>query len=233
MKQLLLGVGIAVSLFSCSSQKYFASNVPPAEITDVQAIEPFSFVSLIEHSDVGVYNDSLTWYAREALLQSLETMRTQLRLSPEVLFVDDEWDRELLLSEVDFLIHAAETAPRRTKKVTPSVAITPLIDSLLTVSGKRFGLLIIQDGFTRSNKNYAGQVATAAVIGVATAVLTGGSAYYLQTPVRRGSTVNVLIVDAQENNVSFYRKSFAEDKNPTDVSVISKQLNALFRDYFF
>jgi len=215
-------------LCSCASQKFFTSGVAPVEITEMVKIEPFSFISLIEKGNDGVYNDSISAIAQIALNKSLETLREKLRLSPEAIYVTDSLDRATLLQEIDFLIYSAERIKKKTKQ---NIGITPLIDSLLSAHDKRFGLFIIHNGFTRTKGNYGGQVAKAIGMGIATGLLTG-MAYY-QTPIKSGSTINVVIVDNKEKNVAFYNKSIVQDREPTEKNTITQQLDVLFKKYFW
>jgi len=191
-------------------------------------VEPFSFISLIEKGNMGVYNDSISKIAKNALNESLETFREKLRLSLEEIYVTDTLAKKELEQEIDFFIREAE---RNKKKKNHTIEITPLVDSLLSVNDKRFGLLIIQNGFTRAKGNYGGQVAKAIGMGVLTGLATG-TAYY-QNPIKSGSTVYVVIVDNQEKNVAFYNKSIMQDREPTEKENITKQLQNIFEKYFW
>jgi len=230
MKRVLLIVllGIAILSTSCSSSKFFTSDVKPFEINEMIKVEPLSFISLIEKGNRGVYNDSISKIANIALNESLETFREKLRLSSEEIYVTDSLDRIELEQEIDFFIREAE---RNKKKKNHTIEITPLVDSLLSVNGKRFGLLILQSGFTRAKGNYGGQVAKAIGMGVLTGLATG-TAYY-QNPIKSGSTVYVVIVDNQEKNVTFYNKSIMQDREPTEKENITKQLQNVFEKYFW
>ena len=226
--KIVLFLWIVILSVSCSSSKYFTSAVKPAEINEMIKVEPFSFVSLIDKGNMGVYNDSISKIAKIALNESLETFREKLRLSLEEIYMTDTLERNELMDEIDFFIREAE---RNKKKKNHTVEITPLVDSLLSVNGKRFGLFVIQNGFTRAKGNYGGQVAKAIGMGVLTGLVTG-TAYY-QTPIKSGSTVYVVIVDNQEKNVAFYNKSIMQDKEPTEKENITKQLQTVFKKYFW
>ncbi len=227
MKKILF-LWVVILSASCSSSKFFTSDVKSLEINEMIKIEPLSFISLIEKGDRDVYNDSISKIAKIALNESLETFRTKLRLSSEEIYVADSLDRIELEQEIDFYIREAE---RNKKKKNHIIEITPLVDSLLSVSGNRFGLLILQSGFTRAKGNYGGQVAKAIGMGVLTGLATG-TAYY-QSPIKSGSTVYVVIVDNQEKNVTFYNKSIMQDRDPTEKENITKQLQSVFEEYFW
>ena len=219
---------VVILSVSCSSSKFFTSDVKPIEINEMIKVEPFSFISLIEKGNMGVYNDSISKIAKIALNESLETFREKLRLSLEEIYVTDTLAKKELEQEMDFFIREAE---RNKKKKNHTIEITPLVDSLLSVNDKRFGLFIIQNGFTRAKGNYGGQVAKAIGMGVLTGLATG-TAYY-QNPIKSGSTVYVVIVDNQEKNVAFYNKSIIQDREPTEKENITKQLQNVFEKYFW
>ncbi len=106
------------------------------------------------------------------------------------------------------------------------VKITPLLDSILEKRNKRFGLITLANGYTRTKQNYNEQLTK----GVAVAFVTLGM--YTKIPTKSKSEIFALIVDAKENNVAFYRVSTLQDKEPLDSAVISRQLNGLFKGYF-
>ena len=227
MKRMLF-LWVVILSASCSSSKFFTSDVKPFEINEMIKVEPLSFISLITKGNMGVYNDSISKIANIALNESLETFREKLRLSSEEIYVTDSLDRIALEHEIDFFIREAE---RNKKKKNHTIEITPLVDSLLSISGKRFGLLILQSGFTRTKGNYGGQVAKAIGMGVLTGLATG-TAYY-QNPIKCGSSVYVVIVDNQEKNVTFYNKSIMQDREPTEKENITRQLQKVFEKYFW
>jgi len=227
MKRVLF-LWVVILFASCSSSKFFTSDVKSFEINEMIKVEPLSFISLITKGNMGDYNDSISKIANIALNESLETFREKLRLSSEEIYVTSSFNRIALEHEINFFIQEAE---RNKKKKNHTIEITPLVDSLLSVNGKRFGLLILQSGFTRTKGNYGGQVAKAIGLGVLTGLATG-TAYY-QNPIKCGSTVYVVIVDSKEKNVAFYNKSIMQDREPTEKGNITRQLQNVFEKYFW
>ena len=67
-------------------------------------------------------------------------------------------------------------------------------------------------------------------VGAALGILTLGM--YYQTPIKAYSTIYVMIVDSRDNNVAFFRKSYLQDREPIDESVLVKQYNKIFEGYF-
>ena len=222
MKRVKLFLWVAILCASCSTSKILTSDVKSVEITEILKIEPFSYISLIETGNRSAYNDSISSSTQLVLNESLETFRGKLRLSSEEIKLTDSLERERLERELNFLIMSAE----RNRNIK-NIPITPLIDSLLKANDKRFGLIIVQSGFTRAKGNYGGQVAK----GIGMGILTMGM--YYQTPIKANSTLYAMIVDNKNKNVAFYNKSVLQDKEPTEKENIIRQLNKIFETYFW
>ena len=222
MKSIKLLFGVVILFTSCSTSKILTSDVKSVEITEMLKIEPFSYISLIETGNRSAYNDSISSSTQLLLTESLETFRGKLRLSTEEVKLTDSLERKRLEQEYNFLIMSAE----RNRSIK-GIPITPLIDSLLNANGKRFGLIIVQSGFTRAKGNYGGQIAK----GIGMGILTMGM--YYQTPIKANSTLYAMIVDNRNKNVAFYNKSVFQDKEPTEKENIINQLNNIFEKYFW
>ena len=222
MKRVKLFLWVAILCTSCSTSKILTSDVKSVEITEMLKIEPFSYVSLIEKGNRSAYNDSISSSTQLVLNESLETFRGKLRLSSEEIKLTDSLERKKLERELNFLIMSAE----RNRSVK-DIPITPLIDSLLNANDKRFGLIIVQSGFTRAKGNYGNQIAK----GIGMGILTMGM--YYQTPIKANSTLYAVIVDNKNRNVAFYNKSILQDKEPTEKENIIRQLNQIFEKYFW
>ena len=143
-----------------------------------------------------------------------------MRLSSEEVKITDSPDRIKFEQEINFLILSAE----RNRSIK-NIQITPLIDSLLSANGKRFGLIIVQSRFTRAQNNYGTQIAK----GVGMGILTMGM--YYQTPIKANSTIYAVIVDGKDKNVAFYNKNVLQDKEPTEKDNVIKQIHKIFEKY--
>ncbi len=222
MKNVTLFLCVVFLCISCSPSKFLTSDVMPDEITEMLKIEPLSYISLIESGNRSVYNDSISKNTQLVLNESLETFKNKLHLSSEEIVLTDSLIKNRLEREINFLIMSAER-----KRSINGISITPLIDSLLDANNKRFGLIIVQSGFTRAKGNYGGQIAK----GIGIGILTLGM--YYQTPIKANSTLYAMIVDNKNKNVSFYNKSVLQDKEPTEKENIIKQIKIIFEKYFW
>ena len=226
MKRVKLFLWVILLCTSCSTSNLLTSDVKPVEITKMLKIEPFSYISLIEKGNQAKLNDSISNITKVILNESLETFSEKLRLSSQEIKLTDSLGRKELEEEIRILIMSAD----RNKNVQ-NIYITPFLDSLLSVNNERFGLIIVQSGFTRTKGNYIGQAAKGIGIGILTGVLTGMA--YTQTPIKSNSTLYAMILDNQNKNIAFYNKSVLQDKEPTEKGNIIKQLNKVFEKYFW
>jgi len=222
MNRIKLFLWVIILCSSCSTSKMLTSDVKPVEVTEMLKIEPFSYISLIETGNKSIYNASISSQANTVLNESLERLTRQLRLPSKGIKVNDSFERKKLENEINYLVLSAE----RNRNIK-NIGITPMIDSLLRVNNMRFGLIIIQSGFTRAKGNYGGQVAK----GVGLGILTMGM--YVQTPVKSSSAIYAMIVDNKNKNVAFYNKSVLQDEEPTEEETITQQLYNIFEKYFF
>ena len=218
INKLIIVASIFLLVASCTTTRLFTSGVKPAEIQDLQKFETISYISLIQKGNMGKLNDSVSAVSKAIFDEALSSFGNKIPVSGEINTGNPNL-RKRLQKEIESLILSAD----KHKKIE-TLKLTPVIDSLLEANGKRFGLLTVTSGFTREKGNYGKQVAKGAAVGL----LTLGMAY--QTPIKANSTVYAMIVDAQENNIAFYKKSFVE-ADPLTKEVLTKQLNKLFESY--
>ena len=210
-----------IVLYSCTTTKPLTSSVTPSEVTDLRLLEPHSYISVIKKGNKGELDDSLSITSKQLIIKVLNDFKNHLPLTGEIILSDSIVNKSLE-KEVESLILTAD----RTKNIS-NLKISPTIDKILEANNVRFGLLTISTGFTRTGGNYGKQVAK----GAGLAVLTLGM--YYQAPIKSNSTIYAMIVDSKEDNITFYRKSFLQDKEPLDESVLIKQFNNVFEGYFF
>ena len=228
MKRVKLFLLAAVLCTSCATSKFLTSDVKSFEITEMLKIEPFSYISLIETGNNITYSESISNSTQLVLNESLQLFKGQLRLSSEEIKPINSSEMNILEQEVNHLIMSAE----RNRSIE-GIQITPFIESLLNASDKRFGLIIVQFGFTRDKGNYRNQVAKGIGMGIGTAILTMGMVSVYQVSTKANSTLHAMIVDNKNKNVAFYNKSVLKDKEPTERENIIKHLNKVFDNYFW
>ena len=226
MNRVCIVLLVVASCSSCATSKFINSDVKPIEISWMLKIEPFSYISLIETGNRSTYDEAISSSTKIVLNESVEAFRVRLRLSSKEIKITNSFENAQLEQELNFLIMSAEQ--NRNKNNIP---ITPLISSLLSANDARFGLIIIQNGFTRAKGNYGGQIAKAVGIGIVTGLLTGVA--FTPMTVKAQSTLHAMIVDNQNKNVAFYNKSILKDKEPTAKENILKQIDKVFEKYFW
>jgi len=222
MKQLMIFLILGVLFFSsCTTTRMLTSNITPTEVNDLQKFETFSYISLIESGNRGKYNDTLSNQSKILLGEIFESFNKNIPITGQI-NVTDTIVKKRMEKEIELLCVMTDR-----KRSVSDLKLTPTLDSLLEKTGKRFGLISVTTGFTRKKGNYGGQVAKGAAMGI----LTLGM--YYQVPIKAYSVVYVMIVDGQENNIAFFRKSFLKDKEPLDKVVVTRQIQKIFENYFF
>lgn len=206
---------------SCTTTKPLTSNVKPAEISDLKLLEPYSYISMIKKGNKGQLDDSISLISKQLVCKVLENFKGQIPLTGEIILPDTAINRKLE-KEYEYLLLTAD----KTKNIS-NLKITPALDEILEANETRFGMIVISAGFTRAKGNYGKEIAKGAALGI----LTLGM--YYQTPVKAYSTVYAMIVDSQEDNITFYRKSFLQNIEPLDQSALIKQYKKLFEGYFW
>ncbi len=223
MKKDTLYIILLSSFFfaSCVSTRPLTSSVRATDITDLQLFEPLAYISLIEKGNKGRYNDTLSEKSKIRLTNVISTFGNRLPITGKLLAEDLSTYNELS-KEIELLCTSAD----RNKNIS-SLRLTPTLDALLENSEKRFGLVTVTTGFTRGKGNYGGQIAK----GIGMGLLTLGM--YYETPIKASSTIYTMIIDAQENNIAFFKKSTLSDKDPLDEVVLQKQIQEIFEGYFW
>jgi hypothetical protein len=219
-KLVLLLVSAILVLVSCSTQKKLATQVKPEDIHDIQQFEPLAYINFIKKGNAEQFNDSLSAISKQLMQKTLDGHKDQIPITGKI-EVASMFEKDSLESEIEQLFAMAEA------KNYAEIKLTPIIDSLLKSQGKRFGLMTLSSGFTRARYNYGKQ----ALIGLFFGLISMGS--YVETPIKANSTVCVMIVDAQENNIVFYKKSNIADGEPLFPDTIEKQIHTIFKKYFW
>ena len=214
---------------SCASSRYVAADVVPSQMTDLARFEPFSDIAFIEKGNRAERNDSLTIVSQELLRVALTAVEARLPTSsdPGVIAYAGPATREITQEEVLGMLSQVTT-----KKQIKTMPVLPLLNDMVTASGKRYGLMVVQTGFSRRKGNYGGQVAKGVGLAILTAVATGGAGYASYTPLKANSTIHAFIIDAGHDKIVFYNKVTTEAE-PCDPEVLSKQVDKLFRNVFW
>ena len=97
-----------------------------------------------------------------------------------------------------------------------------IIDSL----GHDYGLLIIQDGFTRTPANYRNQTIKR------TALTATSLGLYNTTPNLSYAVMIGILIDKKRRDVSLYKELYWRNKDPNDENVIRAQIREILLYYF-
>lgn len=221
MRHLLVLTSI-LALTSCGTNRYFTSSTTTsAEINNVDYFQPLSYIQYIEKGNKASLSDSLSGITCNNLISVLNKNKTALRLSKEIIINNDTLKRRM---EIELAYLTESIANRKRRKEIP---LTPGIDSILKKHNQRFALATVATGFGRRRGNYGGQLAKGAAIGI----LTLGMA--VPIPVKSSLTLYAFIFDSQKGEITYYKKSFPVEKDPTDERILEKQFIKLFDGYLY
>lgn len=210
-------------LTSCTSARIWRSDVDPKEITELQKFEPLSYIRLLEKRNKEELNDSLSSEGKSTLNNILTNYYSSLPKISSVHFENTHLNQQIEKETIDLI---SELNMNRGVK---GVSITPVIDSVLEANNIRFGFILVSSGYSLKHYDFESQFAKTiktqnlSLTGVPFSILTASNA---------SSIVYLVIVDAQKNNVTYFRKSFS-DGDPTDPDTIVFQFEKLFNGFFW
>ncbi|MBK6264435.1 hypothetical protein JKA74_05250 [Marivirga sp. S37H4] len=197
------------------------SSVSSNELNNLHYFQPFSFIHLIEKGNLGALNEELSLESRNLTDSILINKSDQYKLSGSIKYKFFD-DREKAEADVIYLIDQIDY-----KGSIHGIQLPEVLKSMMEENNTRFAMAVLVDGFVRSKGNYTGQVFKSIGIGI----LTLGT--YYPVPIKSRSYLQVIILDAYNNEIAFYRKSAMDDKSPLEPKVIDKQLNNIFKEYFY
>ena len=219
--KLFLFVIILFTLSSCAKKAVFSSGISPTEINQMTVFEPISYINLITKGDNAVYSDSLSRISQKLWLNTLELNNYRLPIESYII-LDDHFSRSLIENETRTLFDEIDALDQ-----FYSIPIPPTLKSHLEVSGNRFGMLTLTSGFTRTKGNLTGQMFKSIGIGL----LTLGMVMII--PETAQSNVHVLILDNELDEVVYYKASTSQEMQPLKEKTLHRQLEYLYKDYFW
>lgn len=102
------------------------------------------------------------------------------------------------------------------------IEIPRTLDSIIEASGRRYGLVLYSEGFSRTGGNYALEIAKTVGLGL----LTG----YVSVPYKNSSAIYLMILDSKTDRIAYHRHTGGE-YNPLSTKHIEKQFKRLFKDF--
>jgi hypothetical protein len=212
---------LVIILNACSTASLMlTSKVSPDEIKDIQLFDPICYMSLVSKGNKAMFSDSVSDLSKKLLLKTISNLGEKIPVSGNISSLNLNVKAKL----EDELYNMLKSNYEGTFS---NIILTPTIDSILESKGKQFGMFIISSGFTRTELNYSNQIAKS----IGLKLLTGG--VYTQVPIKARTNVYVVIADSKNNNLAFFRRSKIDGKEPLDEKVINKQINDIFKGYFW
>lgn len=210
----------AILLFtSCGTNRQLTSNRKPADINKLTILKPLTNIQLIERGNSGSYSQYDSDKVRDNILDLLNQHLPQHVQKTNIKM--DTVDNLLFQKEMYDLAAVVE----HNQQIKDLV----LSDKMLSLLGKYdqdYVMGVVSFGFTRVKGNYGKQIAKGMVVGILSLGL------YTPIPIKSSSTLICFIVDRKNKNIAFYRKNTGQDKDPTDIKVLEKQINGMLNQYF-
>lgn len=216
---------------SCSGSKYISSKVKTEEIKELEVFKPLSFIALIEEKNKAIINDSISYTLEKLITKELyDTNNFLPKLNP--IIIKDDYTETQLEYEIIELCTKASSEDIKIKALT----IPPRINKILESRGKRFGLIAYCSGFTRTKANYKNVYEAGAIRSVVeTVVLSSiGNGIFISINGNLSSSLslNIMIVDAKKNNISFFNESLFKTLNVLDEKLVKNLITKMISKYF-
>lgn len=218
--QLLYPAVLLSLLVSCSATQVSTSGLRQSDINDMAYFKPMAAIGLIVKGNHDQFNDSLTTIASNLQANVVHSLSRLIHVTTDILMTDNNTGNRI---ETEMYSLIKECTDR---EIVKDIPITPLIDSLLEKSGKRYGLITLNVGFTRVDGNFENQGVKLTAIGL----LSLGM--FAEEPIRANSTIFTIIADSKENHLVFYCKTSSDGKEPLDSNVLTKQMQKTFNRSF-
>lgn len=216
-------------LTSCTGSRYISSKVKVSEIKELEVFRPLSFIALVDQNNISYINDSISSRMEKIITKLVfDSLQDLPKLNP-------------ILTKDDFIAEKIETEIIQLCLLTKedvkikSLPISPWLDKTLESRGKRFGLIVLNYGFTRTkadlkaaNKNAAIKSITETLI--MNAFIGPSVSIYINIPSR--IYTNFMIIDSEKNNITFFNTSVFKSLNVLDVKLVKKHVSKLVSNYF-
>lgn len=216
-KNLILLAGIALA--GCSTQRQLVSDRKPVEIDNMLILKPLTRVEMINKGNRAEYSPELSAEVASTIAAEVDNL-LPAHIKRQKLDIDSVGVQELYREL--YLIASSVEKSRNVKGTRLSENMVALLDTY----GYDYAMGVLNFGFTRAKGNYGKQIAK----GVGVGILTLGMV--VPVPVKAYSTMICYIIDKPNNNIAFYRKDMAQDREPTDPHGIHDQVGKLLVPYF-
>ncbi len=221
MKLIFKCLMLALLLISCSSStKLNQSDVRPEEINDLQRFETISEIYIINDNESNpTHSDSLSKKSKAIFLKALKSFSNQIPVQSDINIFDQKI-KKIIEDEIKQLFNETDEL-----QSVSTINIPPYIDSILDANSKRFALLTFTSGSTKAKEKMS-NIKQPENISI-------GAISNNDTASQIHSVIAIIIVDSKENNIAFYKKSSLENEEPLDLIILKKQIDEIFRDYFW
>lgn len=219
----LIKATLLISIFTC-----MASCGPSGKLADPAIIgqmkhnivlfDPVSRIEVIGKDNLNAKSETASAEAQNLLKEKICTYDTGLGI--DALHVSEDLKEAYAVQ--DDIIALADWYINTNGEDLSYIEIPPTIDSIIESSGRRYGMIIYSEGFSRTGCNYALEIAKTVGIGI----LTG----YVTVPFKNSSSIYLMILDSKTDRIAYNRCTFGE-YNPLSGKHVEKQFKRLFKDF--
>lgn len=206
-------------LLSCSTTtKRLTSDRSKSEINSLLVLPPFTLIEVIYK---GNNRQTSIPHSKAA---AIEIRKQVLTVIPETVakayYRSDSSQYEKVTSALSSVIGQVEKS-----KTIKGTIIPEVLFRIMDSSNQKFALGIWEEGFIRTNDNYALQSDQRAA-----ARLFFGS--LVRVPNKSGTVLVCFIIDKEKKNLAFYEKLIVPNRDPTNKFDTRASLRALIMSYF-
>ena len=214
---------IALFSFTSCQTGYVAQGIKANQVKDIACLPAIVSIQVIEQGNQGLHDPFLSQKAASEYKSLIGIPHNQkfLHLSSDSLPEMPINLQRRIMNEGHYIV--AQAIGQRSVQNIP---ISPTIDSVLEANNKRYGMICVENGFTRTKQNRRDK--TGETIGIG--LLTLGM--YVPISYSSGVTMYCALVDAQTNQTIYCHSAQMTDNEPDNPETIGKLLSAVFRDFF-
>lgn len=178
-----------------------------------------SQIAVIEKGDKKTNDENLSSEAETEIKDQLKKF-IPVSLSTNYLECKKEKKEEIIQSIIQ-LIKTTKSA------ISPQyVRVPDMLLNVLDSLGENYGLLIFQEGFTRTQKNLMNQQIKRRAIAYASLGI------YDTTPNESYSVMIGVLIDKKNNRLSMYKELYFRNRDPNEEVVIRSQIRDIILSYF-
>lgn len=219
--KIFLIASLAATLVSCATAY---SGIETAAESGVTFITTWSEINVLGKRNEAFYDDSLSFEATQLVKKVIAS-----NLVVNANAIVESMDEENLQNSISQMFMRAAATSRG--NLTDLRVPADVLQFARRSSPDRFAVFVWHDGFTREKGGFGREMALAAGLAVASAVLSGGYGYSSYIPTKADSRLSLLVLDTQAGRIADFRVR-DEEAEPLRENVITRELETALKRIF-